>query len=426
LRTWLAISFTTVDFSACAGLTKALKAPERRQARQFELALSTGLFRRRQDATALQHPAHSPWWSATRHADRRPALLARERIKRALRGWFEAQGFLEVDTGILQVSPGNETHLHAFATELVAPDGARRTLYLHTSPEFACKKLLAAGERKVFTFAPVFRNRERGALHHPAFTMLEWYRVDEPYERLMEDCAALLRIAAEAAGVSVLRHGARTADPFRAPERITVAQAWARFAAIDLLATLARVEQRLVQTAAPHPDPLPTAERGEGMRADPARERLAEAARRAGIRTAGDDTWADIFSRVLVEKIEPNVGNGSATLLCEYPAQLAALARPKPADPRVAERFELYACGVELANAFGELTDPAEQRRRLNAEMEEKQRLYGERYPLDEDFLAALAHMPPACGAALGFDRLVMLATGADRIEQVIWTPLGE
>ena len=340
----------------------------------------------------------SPWWRQDRHADRRPFLLARSRIQAAIRGWFEAQGFIEVDTSPLQVSPGNETHLHAFATELIGPDGTRQPLYLHTSPEFACKKLLAAGEQKIFTFASAFRNRERGALHHPAFTMLEWYRTHEPYERLMDDCAVLLQLAAEAAGTKALTYGTRTADPLAAPERLTVAQAFTRHAGIDLLATL------------------------DGEVANS--EALAQAAVTAGIKIAPDDTWGDIFSRILVEKVEPNIGNGRATLLTEYPASQAALARRSTADPRVAERFELYACGVELANAFGELTDPIEQRRRFEMEMAEKQRIYGERYPIDEDFLAALAHMPPASGAALGFDRLVMLATGATHIEQVIWTPL--
>lgn len=340
----------------------------------------------------------NPWWRRDRHEDRRPFLLARGRIQAAIRRWFEGQGFVEVETAALQVSPGNETHLHAFATELIGPDGTKRPLYLHTSPEFACKKLLAAGEQKIFTFAPAFRNRERGALHHPAFTMLEWYRVGEPYERLMEDCAALLRLAAQAAGTATLAYGSRTADPCVAPERVTVAEAFGRSAGIDLLATL------------------------DGETAN--RDALAEAAVAAGIKIAPDDTWGDIFSRILVERVEPNIGNGRATLLTEYPCSQAALARRSPTDARVAERFELYACGVELANAFGELTDPAEQRRRFEMEMAEKQRIYGERYAVDEDFLAALAHMPPASGAALGFDRLVMLATGAAHIEQVIWTPL--
>ena len=141
---------------------------------------------------------------------------------------------------------------------------------------------------------------------------------------------------------------------------------------------------------------------------------------------AADDTWADLFSRVLVARIEPHLGIGRPTILCEYPVSEAALARPAPHDPRVAERFELYACGVELANAFGELTDPVEQRRRFEAEMAEKRRVYGERYPIDEEFLAALALMPEASGIALGFDRLAMLACGAGRIEDVIWTPVAE
>jgi len=356
-------------------------------------------------------PQQRPWWHADNHADRRPLLLARGRIKAAIRRWFEAEGFVEVETSALQVSPGNETHLSAFATELIGPDGSRRQLYLHTSPEFAAKKLLAAGEERIFTFAQVYRNRERGALHHPAFTMLEWYRAREPYERLMEDCTILMRLAAEAAGADALRFGNRSADPFQAPSRLTVAEAFAQYAGIDLLAT----------------SPSPRFSRGEGKSpSTPDRDALAEAARRAGIRVADDDTWGDVFSRILVARIEPRIGDGRATILAEYPAHLAALARPKPSDPRVAERFELYACGVELANAFGELTDPDLQRLRLEAEMAEKERIYGERYPIDEDFLAALARMPPASGAALGFDRLVMLATGAPRIEQVIWTPVPE
>ena len=319
-------------------------------------------------------------------------------MQSAIRGWFEARGFVEVETAALQASPGNETHLHAFATELVGSGGERRPLYLHTSPEFACKKLLAAGEERIFTFAQVFRNRERGALHHPAFTMLEWYRAGAPYETLMEDCAGLLRIAAEAVDASAFSWRGRSIDPLAAPERLTVAEAFQRHAGIDLSATLGGSE--------------------------PDRNTLARAAEAAGIRTAADDTWGDIFSRILVAKVEPTLGCGRATLLTEYPAHLAALARPKPGDARMAERFELYACGVELANAFGELTDPSLQRLRLEAEMAEKQRRYGERYPIDEDFLAALAHMPPAAGAALGFDRLVMLATGASHIEQVVWTPI--
>jgi lysyl-tRNA synthetase class 2 len=337
----------------------------------------------------------SPWWLPDVHTDRQPFLKARQRILAALRRHLDAQDFVEVETAILQHSPGNEAHLHAFATELAAPDGKRARLYLHTSPEFACKKLLAAGERRIYEFARVFRNRERGALHHPEFTMLEWYRAGEPYEAMMADCAAMLAVVAAAAGTGTFSFRGRSADPRDVPERLTVAQAFERHAGIDLMAVLCD------------------------------RAGFAAAAAAADIRVAVDDSWSDIFSRVLVERVEPRLGNGRATILTEYPRDEAALARANPRDPRVAERFELFMCGVELANGFGELNDPVEQRARLDAEMAKKARLYGERYPIDEDFLAALSRMPPACGCALGFDRLVMLATGASHIDQVIWTPLG-
>ena len=179
-----------------------------------------------------------PFWLPGAHAGRRPYLLARGRIAAALRAWFAARDFVEVETAALQVSPGNETHLHAFATELIAPGGERQPLYLRTSPEFACKKLLAAGETRIFDFARVFRNRERGALHHPEFTMLEWYRANEPYETLMDDCAALMAEAARAAGARQFTFRDKTIDPFAAPERVTVAEAFDRHAGVDLLATV--------------------------------------------------------------------------------------------------------------------------------------------------------------------------------------------
>jgi lysyl-tRNA synthetase class 2 len=349
----------------------------------------------------VTHFPNPRWWRPESHHDRRPFLEARGRIRSAVRRWFEQRAFVEVETAALQVSPGNEAHLHAFAAEAVGPDGARRGLYLRTSPEFACKSLLAAGERRVFELGKVWRNRERGALHHPEFTLLEWYRAEEPYEALMVDCALLLALAAEAAGAEVLAFRDHRADPFLEPERLTLAEAFDRHAGIDLLATVA----------------------ADGSTD---REGLAVQARAAGVRVAEDDVWSDVFSKVLVQRIEPHLGMGRATILCEYPVPEAALARPKASDPRVAERFELYACGVELANAFGELTDPAEQRRRFEAEMAEKARVYGERYPVDEAFLEALALMPQASGAALGFDRLVMLASGARTIDQVIWSPVPE
>jgi lysyl-tRNA synthetase class 2 len=341
----------------------------------------------------------SPWWDPGQYADRRPFLVGRARITAAVRAFFAYRDFVEVETPILQVSPGNETHLHAFRTELIAADGTAQPRYLHTSPEFTAKKLLAAGEERLFVLARVFRNGERTGLHHPEFTMLEWYRARETYDALMGDCAELLGVAAQAAGAHAFRYSDLTADPMAEPERLTVTEAFDRFAGIDLAASL-----------------------GPDGQTD--RDTLWHAAREAGIRVASDDVWADVFTRVMVEKIEPFLGIGRATILAEYPVSEAALARPKPDDPRFAERFELYVCGVELANAFGELTDAAEQRRRFQTWMDEKQRIYGERYPIDEDFLAALAVMPEASGIALGLDRLVMLATSASRIEQVLWAPV--
>jgi lysyl-tRNA synthetase class 2 len=338
----------------------------------------------------------SPWWSAARHADIRPFLTARSAVTRAIRAWFEEQGFAEVETAILQVSPGNETHLHAPRTELTRSDGERVTRYLRTSPEFACKKLLAAGEGRIFELARVFRDRERGDLHLPEFTMLEWYRADAAYDAVIADAIVVIAHAAQATGIGRFSFRGRSADPFAEPELLTVATAFERFAGIDLLATISD---------------------GEGARAALA------AAAASRVKISEDDTWSDIFSKVLVEHIEPNLGQGRLTILFEYPAPEAALARTKPSDPRVAERFEVYACGVELANGFGELTDTNEQRRRFGLAMDEKERRYGERYPLDEDFLAAVGEMPQASGVALGFDRLVMLASGALRVDQVVWTP---
>lgn len=339
-----------------------------------------------------------PWWTPDAHADRRPFLLARARIKAAIRDWFEAQGFIEVEPGCLQASPGNEMHLKAFSTELIAPDLSQRTLYLHTSPEFACKKLLGAGEPRIFTFSSVFRNGERGALHAPEFTMLEWYRAEEPYTVLMDDCTALLKLASQTADNRFVSWRGVTANPRAEPERISVADAFARYTGIDLLATVAETTND--------------------------RDALANAAEAAGIPARRDDTWADIFSKILTALIEPKLGTNRPTLLDQYPASEAALARPAREDNRVAERFELYCCGVELANGFGELTDPELQRQRLEAEMDRKEERYGERYPIDADFIAALGHMPAASGCAMGFDRLVMLVTGATHIDQVLWTPL--
>jgi elongation factor P--(R)-beta-lysine ligase len=219
------------------------------------------------------------WWDRARHADRRPVLLARNRIQAALRDWFGAEGFTEVDPAALQVSPGNEAHLHAFATAAVDDGGAARRMFLHTSPEFAMKKLLAAGETRIFAFSHVWRNRERGALHAPEFTMLEWYRAGEDYGRLMEDCREVFARAAEAAGAETLRFRERTCDPYAGFDRVSVAEAAMRHAGVDLMATLGDAEA------------------------------LAEAMEAAGVTPGEGEGWSDLFSRLLVARSSP----GSAT-----------------------------------------------------------------------------------------------------------------
>jgi lysyl-tRNA synthetase class 2 len=340
-----------------------------------------------------------PFWKKDQYARRRGRLAARAQVTRFVRRWFDANGFTEVQPAALQASPGNETHLHGFRTALVLPDGSPRDAYLHTSPEFAMKKLLAAGETQIYALTNVFRNRERTAVHAPEFAMLEWYRTDAPLERLVEDCVALTALAAHVAGARTFVFRAREASPFDPPERLTVRDAFRRHADVDIN------------------DSLPIGGR-------PDTQALARQATDSGLRIAPDDDWSDIFSRLLSERVEPKLGIGRPTVLHAYPASEAALARLDPDDPRIAERFEFYCCGVEIANAFRELTDPAEQRRRFRADMVEQKRIYGACAPIDEDFLSALAEMPDASGAALGFDRLLMLATGADRVDSVQWTPV--
>ena len=339
---------------------------------------------------------HSAFWAPEHHAARRPRLLARARIVKAVRGFFEQQGFWEIEPSALQISPGNETHIAGFATRFEPLGGAPTPYYLHSSPEFDCKKLLAAGETKIFSLAHVFRNGERTKLHHPEFTMLEWYRAGADYRALIEDCAAILRIAAKAAGVSAFCFGASQLDPYAAPEILPVTEAFSRHAGIDLAALLDD------------------------------RDALAREAGRLEIRVSADDSWSDLFSKIVAQTIERHLGHGRATVLIDYPASEAALARRKPDDPRFAERFELYGCGVGLANAFGELTDPVEQRRRFEAEMAERAAHLWEMLSDRRGFpRGARAPCRRRAARRSGFDRLVMLATGAGHIEDVLWAPVG-
>lgn len=346
----------------------------------------------------MRETKRPPFWRQDAHVDRKPFLTARGCIKAALRAWLETHGFTETECAILQTAPGGEAHLHAFKTQALAPDGSATPVYLHTSPEFAMKKLLAAGEARLFEFARVFRNREAGPAHAREFTMLEWYRAREDYDAVITDAVALIREAARATSATRFFWRGLDADPFAEIERLSVADAFQRHAGIDLLATVSSADET-------------------------DRDALAAACEANGVATAENDSWSDLFAKALVEKVEPHLGVGRITVLDAYPAPEAALARLSPNDARTAERFEVYACGLELANGFGELTDPVEQRARLERERALKVERYDEDLPIDEDFLDALALVPPSSGVALGFDRLVMLAAGAQRIDQVLWTP---
>jgi lysyl-tRNA synthetase class 2 len=341
------------------------------------------------------------WWRPDRFALRRATLDKRGRIVSAVRSFFADRGFIEVDTPALQVSPGLEPHLRAFATELLDPQqGQAAQRYLHTSPEFAMKKLLVAGLPRIWQLAHVFRDGERSATHHAEFSMLEWYRTGASYHDLMEECAALVGACQHAAGAQALSWRGHTADAIGEWRRISVAEAFQECCGLDLLETA--------------PDPM-----------HPDTDRLAAAASAIGVAPHPGDDWETLFFRIFLDRIEPHLGHGVPTILYNYPLSMAALARRHADDNRLAERFEVYICGLELANAFGELTDATEQRARFLADQARKQQLYGQAYPIDEDFLGALEYGLPACaGIALGFDRLVMLATGAEDIEEVLWAPV--
>ncbi len=333
------------------------------------------------------------WWLPHKFEAKKPYLEARNKVLKSIRAWFDARGFLEVETPILQVCPVMDTHIHGFKTEILKPDLTHeRDMYLHTSPEFAMKKLMVAGLPKIFQLCHVFRNGEGSRLHSPEFTMLEWYRAPGGYRDIMEDCQGLLRAVAKDVGIKVYKFRGKEANPFLNWNIISVLEAFEQYSKI-------RLEDYLDDIAG-----------------------FSRAIAGQGIRVAEGDRWDDLFFRVMAEKIEPYLGVGAPTILYDYPVSMASLARRKPEDPRFAERFEMYVCGVELCNAFGELIDPVEQRKRFHEEIDLKEKLYGYRYPFDEDFLKALEHgLPESGGNALGVDRLVMLATNADDIDQVLW-----
>jgi lysyl-tRNA synthetase class 2 len=342
-----------------------------------------------------------PWWNKDRISRLLPKLRERNQTMALIRRWFEDRQFIEVETPTLQISPGLEPHLLAFKTSLREPfDECDHPLYLQTSPEYAMKKLLVGGLEQIFQFAKCFRNGERSKIHHPEFTMLEWYRVNENWRRVAGDAESLIRLAATSLGVKEFRLGDRICYPQKPFEYLSVVEAFKSFAQIDLRPTLT--------------DPL-----------QPDRVLFAHMARDIGVRVLDEDSWDVIFDRILLEKIEPNLGIGSGVVLHDYPLPLAALARQSISDPCLSERFEVYLCGVELANGFGELIDFSEQSERFKADLSKRHSLGKELYPVDQDFLAALeSGMPDASGAAMGFDRLMMLLSSAASLEEVVLSPV--
>ncbi len=338
-----------------------------------------------------------PPWRPDRLAQRLPALKQRAAALAALRQWFAEAGFTEVQTPCLQIAPAMEPHLQGFE---VRGRGTGAGHWLQTSPEFAMKKLLAGGLPAIYQVAHCFRDEPYSRTHHPEFTMLEWYRTGCDYRDLMDQVEGLVQAAARGAQVEHVRRGEIVCDVFGQWQRLTVAEAFARYCGIDPFATIDDTE-------------------------NPSREALEEMARPLGIEAGPDDGWEDVFFRLFLNRVEPHLGVGVPTLLSDYPASMAALSKVPPNRPQIAERVELYICGVELANGFTELTDGAEQRRRFTRDLALRRRVYGQSYPLDEDFLAAIDHGLPDCaGMALGFDRLIMLLTGAEGIDDVLWLPV--
>jgi lysyl-tRNA synthetase class 2 len=336
---------------------------------------------------------------------------ARAALHRSLRRSLESRGYLEVETPIAVPVAGQEPHLRPFETafvpDLPVPEGGvagARRLHLHTSPEYAMKRLLAReGFDRIYQLARVFRDGEVSPTHNPEFTLLELYAAPgdarlmaEVVERLVSEAAEALGCCGCAPGRARGLTGGRPAPiDLRLPfPRLTCREAFVSFAGFD-------------------PIPLDAAE-------------LLAAAREAGVRVADGSSWDDTFAHVLLERVEPELGRDRPTFLEEYPASQAALARLSPGDPRVAERFELYAGGLELCNGFSELVDPAEQRKRFEEEQRLRAALGREVFPLDEAFLEALPRVPPAGGVAVGVDRLLMLLSGAERIGDVLLFPAAE
>ena len=329
-------------------------------------------------------------WQPDKFKEKYAYLQMRMKMVRALRMFFDTQNFDAVETPALQRCPTIDTHIHGISAPLRRADlSLRGKMYLHTSPEFAMKKLLVAGLSNIYQICQVFRDGEDGAYHSPEFTLLEWYRMAADYRDIMDDCVELLRYVASALGLSEFQHKEHRCDPFKPWVFLTVHEAFRTYAHIEI------------------PEDI---------------DDFKAAALQEGIRVVDTDSWEDVFHAIMAEKIEPFLGLSVPVILYDYPVRLASLSRTRGT---VAERFELYVCGLELANAFSELTDLQEQRKRAEEDLSMKKALYQEDYPLDEDFFQALSYGLDACsGIALGVDRLAMLCCGVDRISDVLWLPV--
>lgn len=343
----------------------------------------------------------TPWTDRILDPRRLRAISVRQQVEAAIRDFFLSRGFLEPRTPLLVPSPGMEPHIRPF--RIHRTDGSAGRAYLPTSPEFAMKRLLAGGLERIFQICPAFRDEPPSVTHHPEFTLLEWYRAFAGYEQIMRDTEELFEHIA-------LRLFGRPSIRFQGQE-ISVTPPWPRLRTRDLFQEIAGVDLVACSTA----DAMARECRRLGISADPT--------------PAGQEDWDDLYFKIWLNVIEPKLPADRAVFVTRYPASQAALSviDSDPDGSHWARRFEAYAGGLELGNAFEELTDPVEQRRRFEKDMDLRERVYGPEFPrspIDEGFLEALSEgIPPSGGIAMGVDRMVMLFADEPELDYTLWLP---